>query len=192
MVKVPKIEEQDISKFVNKLVFLVCSPEDNEATDEFFITTIWADLITHLNSMEIDADKIPRVLHGLLTYAEFLPDDTEGETAYLVAEDPDDSESILVSSGFSGNDVIKKLTDQIDEAIGEENSHYIMSRKELTIDNLFVLYGHALEVTLSVNKDSMDEASIDNCMKLRTEIQAIENAVEKKQPQVKQKAMETD
>jgi len=185
MVKVLSKEEQDISKFTDKIIFLVCAPDDNDSSDEFFATTLWTDLITHMNSTEIDADKIPRVLHGMLTHAELLPNNVHGETAYLVAEDPDDPAAILVGAGLSGNNTISELTDLIDEAIGDSKTRFVMSRKDLTIDHLFVLYGHPLDLTLSVNKDSIDEASVDNCIKLREEIKLIERAVKKEQSSTK-------
>lgn len=179
MVKVPSNEEQDIGKFVGKLIFLVCAPDDNDSSDAFFATTTWSDLITHLNSEEVDADNIPRVLHGILTHAEFLPNNTHGETAYLIAEDPDDQAAILVGTGLSGKSTIGELTDTIDEAIGDNKTSFVMSRRDLTIDHLFVLYGHPLSATLSVNKDSVDEASIDNCSKLYDEIGLVKKAINK-------------
>jgi len=185
MVKVLSKEEQNISKFVDKMIFLVCSPDDNDSSDEFFATTVWSDLITHMNSTEIDADKIPRVLHGMLTYAELLPNNVRGETAYLVAEDPDDPSSILVGAGLSGDKVIKELTDMIDEAIGDNRTSFMTSQRDLTIDHLFILYGHPLDLSFSVNKDSIDEASIDNCVKLHQEIKLIEKAVKKEQSSTK-------
>lgn len=180
MVKIPSKEEQDISKFVGKLIFLVCDPEDNDSSDTFFATDILADVIAHMNLMEVDADKIPRVLHGMLTYAECLPISASGETVYLIAEDPDDPSAILVSTGLSGANTIKELTDLIDEAIGEDKTSFIMSRRDLTIDHLFVLYGHKLDLTFSINKDSIDEASVDRCIELYEEIKIIEKTVKKK------------
>lgn len=161
------------------MIFLVCPPDEIESTDEFFATQDWDTLIIHLSSMEVDADSVPRVLYGLLTSAEFIPEDAYGETAYLIAEDPDDSAAILVNAGFPGSDSMEKLAIMIDDALSEDKTTFVMSRRDLTIDHLFVLYGRALDLGYSIQKDSIDEASVDSCIKLHEEISRVRKAIDK-------------
>jgi len=179
MIKVPSKEQQDIGQFVGKMIFLVCHSDEVESSDEFFATTVYDDAVTHLNSMDVDADTIPRVLYGVLTSAELLPEAIYGETAYVIAEDPDDSKAILVNAGFPGSDATEKTAALIDEALGDNKTTYVMSRRDLTIDNLFVLYGRKLDLGYSVHKDSIDEASVDSCVKLYADVSHMTSAIKK-------------
>ena len=147
---------------------MVASDESmhNSMQKVFKIFESLEDLVEGLATFDVnDADDI-RVVHGVMSSAEFLPNDFKSKTAFVVAVDAiDEKNSILVEAGDTPEHVEDSVSDLIRSGIGDIN--------RLEIDDLFVIYGYELPLILSVNAEDVDDEVIDVCHQIEEEVNEV-------------------
>lgn len=117
------------------------------------------DLNEHLTSMSPISETNLTVVHGILTSAECIPEDI-GRGVYVIVVDPDDD----------GNGCIHEFTsedpDSLARVIEENLSKKHSELGDLTIDNIFILYGYEMSMCYAVSEDEVDEATIEASQKI--------------------------
>lgn len=137
-------------------IFLVSNAEDEDAGPIYMFDSV-DDLEQHLSSLTPSIDACVRVLHGVLTTAEYLPPDFRGKTSFVVCVDPDDATNTSVVE--SGAAAASELAEEIES--------YLSSGFALPtlpdIDDIFILYGYEVSTCLSINLDEIDDEALDTC-----------------------------
>lgn len=156
------------SKFISKEVYIVTGPDDEETSD-FFITEDWDTMIAVVEEKNLATDMETRVFHGLLGSAEYLPGNLKGKSAFVVVIDPLDSKkgAVVECDATNMEEVAANIESLLDMSART-------SLDDLSIDDLFILYGYQLITCLSVKKDSVDEEVIASCREITDTIKAVE------------------
>jgi hypothetical protein len=118
-----------------------------------------SDLNNFLSSMSPVSETNLTVLHGILTSAEYIPEDI-GAGAHVVVVDPRDEDNGCVYE-FIGSDA-DGLVKIIEELMSETHKDL----GDLTIDNIFILYGYEMSMCYAVNEEEVDEQAIEDSQKI--------------------------
>jgi hypothetical protein len=134
------------------------------------------DTIEELNSALAVLDPSTndyRIIYGFITTAEIIPDSLPAgiSDVFLLIVDPDDDELATTTSvGKTPNEIANTV-----EYIVKTGKFEGMS--DICIDNIFVVYGHELDIHLSVRGEEIDEEVISSCKSTvhKITVLAIEN-----------------
>lgn len=108
----------------------------------------------------ISMDSSLRAFQGYLTDVNTIPGDLKGKTAYIVVEDPDeDNAGIIIDNSFDDPDF---LAAEIEGLIGTSIGSVII----VSLENIFILYGHEMTISMSVSEEAVDEETMDVCKTL--------------------------
>jgi hypothetical protein len=99
-----------------------------------------------------------RVVHGVLTPARSIPANFESQTIFILIEDSFEEGLLLDSSA----ETPEELAGEIEKALNSSE----MAAEMIDIDDVFILYGHELNVCLSVDEEDIDEDIIETCLKV--------------------------
>jgi len=157
-----------LDDYLNDELFIVCGDEDQEGGTEMYLFSEIANVQAHLLTMTPSIDSDTRLIHGILTRAEFLPKRMRGKTAFLIIENANDPEKGVVTetAACSVEDLAKDIQSVL--ARGQE---FIAFNG---IDALFILYGYELELSLTVDPYTLDEEVIDDCIAISVEVKEIQ------------------
>ena len=155
-------------------VFVVCGDEDQDV-GPLFIADNWDDLDVHLKSLIPDVDAGTRVFHGIVTPAQFLPDNMYGKSAFVICQDPDDPEKGCVVEASC--DTSDELAEDISKTLDYGAIHLFTS--ELDIEDIFILYGYQIQTCICCDEDELDEEVIEACEMIGTQVEMTASAVEK-------------
>ena len=115
------------------------------------------------DSCTLTMDTGMRAFQGFLTSAETIPGDLRGKNAYIIIEDPDEKESgIILDNSFDDPDFV---VSEVESIVGNSIGSIINAEME----NVFILYGHEIPISISVSEDDIDEEIMDVCKKLAME-----------------------
>jgi hypothetical protein len=103
---------------------------------------------SHMSGSEI------RVLHGILTPARVVPSRLRGRQAFIIIVDEDSK----YGSAFDSD-----ADDSCDELAAEIEAIANNSDIRPDIDDIFILYGYELGLTLSVSEDDINEDVMQRC-----------------------------
>jgi hypothetical protein len=149
----------DITKksLLNRQIYLVGANGDLD-TGETFIYDDFNDLNQHLALCSPDLEPDLMVIHGIITPASYLPPNP-GRFVYLLVQDPEHAQygAIYEIECNSVYDLCKK----IEEVVTEGCSHY----KNISIDDVFVVYGYGMNLGYVVLPEEIEEENLQECIK---------------------------
>lgn len=157
-----------LDKYIGKEVFIVVDGEDEEDSDINVLENI-EDLTTHLMSLNIIIDSDTRVIHGILTSGEFLPSNLHKKSAYIICLNPNNDSSGFVSE--SGCADSSELAQEIETLVFHG---FPATGMDISMDNIYILYGYQLETYISINMEEIDSEAIDTCKKISDEVESVE------------------
>lgn len=118
-----------------------------------------SELKEYLSNMSPVSEGNLTALHGILTSAECIPEDL-GRGVYVIVVDANDEENGCLHEFTSGDpDGLAELIEEIVSAKHKELG-------DLTIDNVFLLFGYELNMCLSISGDEIDEQVIEDSQKV--------------------------
>ena len=150
----------EIKEYLNKPVFLV----GNDGTREMGELTVcesFEELNDHLKLRSPASDPNIFILHGIIFSAKYIPGEIEGEV-YIVIQNPADDEMGCIYETLCECDagVISRLVmDKIEPKDGLD-----FSFENVTIDNIFLMYGYELDPGYSVSEEELDDESLHACV----------------------------
>jgi hypothetical protein len=153
-------------------VYVLCADEDQETSGPLRVFDRLSQLQAHMTKLNVARANQLRVIHGILTPAEFLPSSLRGKTPYLVVQNVDDADKGMVFEATSSTvedlaaDIQSVLLNAATYAIGAEG-----------IDDLHILWGYEISICLSVDEDDIDEEALDGCIAISAEVKEIGEGV---------------
>lgn len=149
-----------LNMLVGQEIFVVASEESfhnvHASQREFHVFDNVEELQEKMGELDVnDADEY-RVIHGVLTHAAALPTDLKDRTAFvLVIDEADEENGYMVEAG----DTVEHVEDSVKDIIENGIGHLY----DAEIEQVFVVYGYELTITLSINEDDLDEEVLDAC-----------------------------
>lgn len=147
-----------IRNYIGKSVFIVGYDGDVEIGDIDAFETIEA-LNEHLSSLSPISETNLTVLHGILTSSECIPEDI-GLGVYLVVTESEEVDTGCVFEVSSG--MQESLTELIEEVLSGDKDGFV----DTAIDNVFVLYGYEMSMCYAVNKDQIDDKTLEESQEI--------------------------
>lgn len=161
-----------LSYFNFKEVYVVCGDEDrNDAL--LFVTDSFKNLKYFLDTLLPDIDCDTRVLHGILTPAEFLPDSFKGKSVFVICQNPEHLNKGNVVD--AGSVTPQNLAESVTNLLNEDDA--IIESSPVTIDDIYILYGYQLQVKLYVDSEDTDEEVIEVCNDIGKKVKKISETV---------------
>lgn len=124
------------------------------------------DVMESLNPRSINNSKDIKVVHGHLLSATILPSSFNGVGAFILVNLPNTNYGLFTGDTFYS-------PDELAAAI-----QTIVSHKHDKIEDIFVLYGTEIALTLSVAADELDEELVERSGTITKEIRQIETELE--------------
>jgi hypothetical protein len=155
----------DVRKKIGKEVFVVGTDGDVETGDIDVFDTV-EELNEHLSRLNPIAESNITVIHGILTSAEYIPDDI-GHGAFVIALDPGDPDTGAIFEVMETDP--SKLADIVEDLVTNEGGSIYTAANELgtvTIEDVFIIYGYELTLGYSVSEDEVDEGIIEECKEI--------------------------
>lgn len=154
--------------YLNREVFVVA--EDEMVTVEIGIHDEMYSLIEHLQTLNPINNLDTKLYHGIITSAEILPSSIKGKKCFILVTDPDTGEGGVSLEGC----IFESDCENDISTLAGEIEHIINANEYVTfpieIENVFVLYGYAIDITLGIDDDDVDDEVIDTCTKIIEEI----------------------
>ncbi len=162
--------------YLNKEIFLIA--EDEMITAELTVHDEMAGVIERMQLLNPIDNIDTKLYHGVLTSAEVLPSSTRGKKCFILVINLDSGDE----GGLLEGCVFESDCEDNVEVLAGEIEHIVRDNEYVTfpinIGNMFVLYGYALEVTLGVADDEIDEEIIDTCTKIAEEVKQIRQEID--------------
>lgn len=160
---------QEIEKFLGKEVFVAGVDDEFDVmhmSQELFICETLDGLHDHLNGLTPTMDQDVRVLHGVLTNAMVLPSSLHRRSVFFVLSNDLSGPGV---GAIKDADVssINELAEKITEMVVEQT--YFIYEPE----DIFILYGYEIKVTLGIADDEVDDEAIDAGAKIVKEVKKI-------------------
>lgn len=148
-----------MEKYLYKEVY-VAGPDSTVTTSgELTICGSFEALLNHLKTKSVIINSDLRVLHGVLTSAKTIPKDFNHRQPFILLKDPDSNDRGIMLDADAENDC-NELASEIERLLenGEVASFFF------EMDDIYILYGYELSITLSVDEDELDEEIIEDCL----------------------------
>jgi len=117
-------------------------------------------LLNYLKTKNVSINSDLRVLHGVLTSAKSIPKDLMGRQAFLLFKNPEDKGGIMLDADT--DDDYNELASEIEMCLENEE----LASFFFEIDDVYILYGYELTLTLSVDEDDLDEEFVADCLQI--------------------------
>lgn len=158
-----------MDQYINREIFIVSGDDDEEISD-IFIAENRIELDEHLASLNPATDGDIRVFHGIITYAEYLPTSFHNKSVYIVVESNDQpGQGCVVEGGETPEEVAREI-----ESIIISSSP--MTYGNLSIDDIYILYGYQIGLGIAIDEEDLDEEKILSCEIIADEIIDVEKA----------------
>lgn len=141
----------------NRDVFII-GTDGMDGTGDITIYEEFEDLNEHLKLTNPISETDIIVLHGIITSAKYIPADI-GRYVYIIVQDPEDGGSGCIYETECNGDVDALSMFISDIVTAPSNVPYI----NLTIDNIFIVYGYGLNLGYSIHEDEIDEEALEEC-----------------------------
>lgn len=153
-----------------KEVFLLVNDEYTGVATEVCEFEELSDLNTQLETDSYgDLDAELKVFHGVIVPAKFLPDDLDSIKPFVYIPNPLGKTNIAAANEAhfervsGGADGIAFL---VQELLQEESFKFDNGNEPVTIDNVFLFFGHRLQKVLHVPETHIDEEIIERVSEL--------------------------
>lgn len=124
------------------------------------------DVIESLNPRSINSSKDIKIVHGHLLPATILPSNFNGVGAFILVNLPNTNYGLFTGDTFYSPD---ELATTIQTVINHKHDE---------IENMFILYGTKIALTLSIAADELDEELVERSGAIVEEIKQIEIKLE--------------
>jgi hypothetical protein len=142
-------------------VYVVGTDNTVSTSGELTVCDSLEDLLTYLKSKNISINPDLRVLHGVLTPATVIPKDLKGRQPFILLVDPDSVDHGIILDSDT-EDSCAELASEIEEILNSEEGVSFFFEME----NVFILYGYELSLTLSIDEDDIDEEIVSDCLEI--------------------------
>jgi len=155
-------------------VFVAGVDHITASAGELVVLKSFEDLIDYLSTKSVNVNPDVRVLHGILTSGKAIPQDFCGRQVFILIVDPssEDGWGLLIDS--DSEDDCHGLASEIEKLLANEE----IAANFVDIDNVYVLYGYEIPVSLSVNEDDLDEDMIASCAKVALHAKELAKEIE--------------
>jgi len=151
-----------------KEIFLICG--DVDVAEELFVFGEWGDLDVYLKSQPVSQYNAPRVLHGVITPATFLPNSIMGRPVHLIcSEDGFETGYVIELSASNANE----LSLEVEVAVNGN----ISGCYKTEIEDIFLFYGYEVPTSYTVDEESIDDEIIHTCLRIAEEAKKVEKVV---------------
>lgn len=160
---------EEIDKYLGQEVFVAGIEDDFSeigGSQELFLCKTLEGLHDHLNSLTPTMDSDVRVLHGVLTNGMVLPSSLRRRSAFFILPNiyaGDGLGSVMDADVSSINELADKITEMISEGV-----YHIYDPEDV-----FILYGYEIKVTLGIADDEVDDEAISAGEKILQEVNKI-------------------
>lgn len=149
-----------IKDYINKEVYVVGADSVSCVCEEIKIFLSFEELINHLKTKNLEINNDLRVIHGVLTSAKTIPADLRGRQAFIVLLDPAVEDQGMLFDSSSDNN-FRDLAEEVESLVDSEDADFLC-----TIDDIFIVYGYEMPLTLAVDEDDLDEEIIESCLEI--------------------------
>lgn len=125
------------------------------------------DVMESLNPKDINCSKNIKVVHGCLLPAAILPNNFNGIGGFIVVNLPNTNYGLFTGNAFYNSD-------ELATAIQTTINH----KCDIEIEDVFVLYGSEIPLTLSIAEDELDEELIERGCAIVREVKQIKEKLE--------------
>lgn len=150
-------------KYINRSIFVI-GMDGLKSAGDITIYEELEDLNEHLKLLSPISETEVIVIHGTITPAEYIPADI-GKYIYIIVQDPG-NEGMGCIYEIECNEDIDVLSSFVSKIIHENGVLY----PNLTIDNIFVMYGYELNLGYSVHEDEIDEEALEGCQNVAEQV----------------------
>jgi len=154
-----------LNRYIGHEIFIVGVDGDLEQGEIACFYSL-AELNAHLSDLSPVSENNLIVAHGVLTQAEFIPQDV-GRGAFIVVADPSDAAGGFILTVEDCH--IERIASMIENLFEDLDGPY----DELAIDNVFVMYGYELDLRFCINEDGVDEEMLDSCEEVAAKAEEI-------------------
>lgn len=167
------------SKYLSQLdgqEIFVAGPEEDEVKGDLQVFTEFEELQKHLLSKGPGIESEIRILHGIVTSANALPEDVNfrGVDTYILVDDDINVDRGLIIT-FDDTETAD-LAGIIEDLVASGGTIQGLSGQD--IDNIRILYGYELTLGLSVDPDDIDSNKIQKGMTILDESKQLSTATE--------------
>jgi hypothetical protein len=156
-----------ISNYFYDNVFILGFDEDAQTHEELMVFDDIDEIIAELRSRSAKENYKIRAVHGWLAPAKYIPANLQGKSTFIVVEAEDaDWGMIITSDSEDGDDLAREIERVIQ--VANEYTPY-----EIGIENIGILYGQEISVTLSLDDDFIDDETSETCEAIVEEIKEI-------------------
>lgn len=158
----------------NKEIFITFNNEKNDNNTPVKVR-IFSEFIKLANYIEIlvpNIDFNTKVLHGILTGAFYLPKNLKGKTAFIIIDNTNKSDHMLIieSGAYSDEDLAFSINKLL--LYNKHGSTY-----PLKIEDIYIFYGYELSLTLSLDPEEIDEEIINTCQEIIRNTEMIKTTI---------------
>lgn len=152
-----------------KEVFIVSSSFKNYNEDEIEVYQSVEELLTSMNEIDVEAEELPIIIHGVITPATVIPTIASGQRHKF----------LLVYDEVFGTGTITEANDMDYEAIADEINCMINDLKYSNDpDEIFIIYGYKLRLVFSIDEEGIDDEEITYCKKVGDIAEQLSNGLE--------------
>lgn len=162
---------------IGKEIFVVVGDFD-DFDDIAFFSEI-EEVFNHLKGVSPEDNFDIKVLHGALTKAEAIPEDTKDRGCFIIVVAPQTTQGVglkgvVIESDYGNTTDV--LAEEIEELI---NNQTIPIMDRVDIDDVYILYGYRIELGLCIDEENIDEENIGKCKEVAKNSEEIRKLVHK-------------
>lgn len=149
----------EITNYLHRPVFLV-GKDGTKETGSLAVYETFSELNDYLSLLSPASDPNVFILHGFISPATYIPGEIEGEV-YIIVGNPKDNEIGCVYETYCECDaqIISQLV--VDKIEPTDGLDYTFD--DVTIDDIFIMYGYELNPSYVVNRDEIDSELLSSC-----------------------------
>lgn len=149
-----------MEQYLYNEVYVVGTDVTISAGGDLVVCSSFEDLLNYLGAKNVSINSDLRVIHGVLTSAQSIPKDLKGLQPFILLKSPENDHGILFDA--DADDDCAELAAEIEKILesGEIASFFF------EIDNVYILYGYELSLTLSVDEGDLAEEIISECLEV--------------------------
>lgn len=152
-----------------KEVFIVSNSFKNYNEDEIEVYQSMEELLTSMNEIDIEAEELPIIIHGVITPATVIPTIASAQRHKF----------LLVYDEIFGTGTISEVDGMDYKAIADEVNYMLNDvRYSSDLDEIFIIYGYKLKLVFSIDEEGIDDEEINYCKKIGNIAEQLSNKLE--------------
>lgn len=150
-----------MQQFLHDEIFVVGTDHTVTAAGELIVCESFEELLTHLRTKNVSVNSDLRIVHGVLTSAKSIPKDLKSRQPFIILKDPSSPDYGIILDSDTDDDY-NELASEIESVLASEE----IASFFFEIDNVYILYGYELTLTLAVDEDDLAEEIISDCLEI--------------------------